>query len=207
MHKCLLKNRYYDNPGDKILPLHVNNENVLAIKLVDLLDDAEVEKLQEYVNLLFANTDDKRRKKYAVVNNKHIGKIIHNRLPNRMIASYMLGNVNYDLDEYVETVEVIKWLNGKFVKNKTFNDITGDNYLATPEFMYITFIIGLEPPSVSTKSELYRLDNPDGEPTKIKISSKTSLMYCSSYLATRESISVSDHTKIYFHVRYRARVV
>ena len=99
--------------------------------------------------------------------------------------------------------------------------MTGDNYLANPEFLYVTFVIGLDPPSLSSKTELFVSPdqvgnycyNPDpgnkeqNHSVKIKISERKVLMFCNAYLNTRESISVHDHTKIYIHTRYRPQVI
>lgn len=205
MDKCLLKKRHYDRK-DKVIPLEINGQLQLAFNLIDLLDEVEIDKLQKYTEMLFANTDDNRRKKLAVIENKKVASIICGRIGNGLLKTYTLSNVKYEMDEFCTTIEVIQWVKDKFLNEITFNSLTKNKYLGDGEYMYLTFVIGIDPPSLSPITKLAFVGNPDVN-IEMKLCSRISLMYCSSYLETRESIAMANRTQIFFHVRYRAQVV
>lgn len=204
MHKCLLKNRFYEDRSDKCIPLDIEGKPILACKFLDMFDPTEIDKLNEYADKVFAKVDDNRRKKIAYLRNKKAAKKACKRLGKLITKGFTHGNVKYEMDDYCDTVEIIRWVKERYVSGISFRDLTGSSYESTPEFMYMTIVIGLEPPSSVTKM-IYKDGDTDAF-TEIKICSRISVMYCESYLELRESYSIIDHTQIFFHVRYKAQV-
>jgi hypothetical protein len=180
------------------LPLYINDIPVFAIRVSHLLDRNEIMKLEEYVDLVFANVDGNRRKKYAVVNNKKAVKRICKRIRQKQ---YRVGDVIYDFDDYCEQIEIIQWQKDKFVSDISHRDLTKRKYCDS-DIMYVTCVIGLGPQSANTKVRIG-----EGQQfTKVRISGNNALMYYESHISLQEEISTVDHTQIYFHMIYRPKV-
>lgn len=203
MDKCILKKRFYEDRSNKCIPLDIEGVPVLACKMIDMLDPTEIDKLNEYANKVFAKVDDNRRKKIAFLRNKKAAKRICKRIA---IKKYRLVNTNYIFDDYCETIEIIKWVKERYVSQISFRDLTGSAYEPTPEFMYMTVVIGLEPPTSVTKMIHKDPDELSDAFTEMKICSRISVLYCENCLELRESYSTLDHTQIFFHIRYRAQI-
>jgi len=198
MDKCLLSKHNYDK-NSKCVPLTINNSNVLAVQLSHVLDHNEVSQLQKYVELLFEGLDDKRRKKIARLRNRKAAKRVCSRFINR---SYEIDGVVYEFVEYCEDIEVVTWLKDKYLSEITFDRITGNKY-KTHEFMYMTYVIGLDTGAPTSKLCFHETDTC----TAIRITDKAGLMYCESHLMLSEELGAIDRTQIYFHVKYQPRVV
>lgn len=196
MDKCLLKN-YKFNANDYCIPLEIDKQRVLALRMDHFIHKEEVYKLQEYVGLLFKNLDDNRRKKYAIIKNREAVKYICKRF---IYKEYILDGIAYEFIDYCDDIEVITWLKDKFVSDKTFNDITNNKYINTDD-MYMTYVIGIDDdtPISKIKKNDFTSD--------IRISSISSLLFCSKNLSLVESIGAIDRTHIYFHVKYQPKIV
>jgi hypothetical protein len=244
------------------IPIKIDDVPVFAIAMKKLLNHQEITKLNEYVNKLFDGLDDNRRKKFAIVKNKQATKQICKRIK---MKSYKFDGETYEFSHYCENIEIVRWLKDKCVSDKPYCDMTNNKYrIRDPndKIIYITCVVGIDPPSSITKivldggvtpkivkSSRNRKSDPDADSNfdsdfesklesksesklesksesesssesgsgsgleynfpfeKIKISDSIALMYCESYLKLQEEISVEDHTQLYFHMVYRAKVI
>lgn len=224
MDKCLLKKVNYDmNRG--FVPIMIDDKPVLAGLLQKLLTNQEVAKLTEYVDKVFANVDDNRRRKFAVVENRNATKFICRRIKQKQ---YKINGNIYEFSHYCDEIEIVRWIKDKCVSDKQYCDMTGNRYResqTTDDIMYITCVVGLESAKSVTKVvnspvriQDYRLadqsrhydDQSSSEDelplVRVRISDTYALMYNETDIKLVEEISQVDHTQIYFHMAYRAKV-
>lgn len=213
MDKCLLKKVNY-NMNRGFIPIAINDQPVLAGLMKNLMADQEISKLTEYVDKVFANIDDNRRRKFAIVENRDAAKHVCRRIKQ---SSYKIDGVIYEFSHYCDEIEIVRWIKDKCVSDKQYCNMTNNKYresATTDDIMYITCVIGLDPGNSVTKA-VY--DLPDEEPestsdeselpyVRLHICDKLSLMYNESSIKLVEEISQVDHTQIYFHMAYRAKI-
>ena len=212
MDKCLLKKVSYDmNRG--FIPIAINDQPVLAGLMKNLLTGMEISKLTEYVDKVFANLDDNRRRKFAVIENHNAAKYVCRRIKQ---SQYKLNGIIYEFSHYCNEIEVVRWVKDRCVSDKQYCQMTNNKYrepVTTDDVMYITCVVGLEsggpvtkvmhdPPDQSHDSS----DSDDTPYVRLHICDTLSLMYNETDIKLVEEISPIDHTQIYFHMAYRAKI-
>lgn len=196
MNNCILKKRIFEST-QKAEPLLSNSKaNMFAIRMIDLLNEMEVEKLQEYTELLFAQIDDKRRKKFARVRNYEAAKSICKRLKLKKIK---IDEEQFAFDDYCEDIEIIVWLQNKFLSGTNHRTLTKNKYVQDSDLVFLTIVISLDPKTVHTVIT----DEQDEELASVNIFERTSLLFCEKLYKLRETMFNANRTQIYFHMRYK----
>lgn len=198
MDKCLLRNYKYERT-QKAIPILALNNPIMAIRLVDFIVDEEAVKLNEYVEMLFRNLDNNRRKKVARFSNLKAAKAICKRLRFKQIN---LGG-EFVFDSYCPEIEIIKWVKDKSLSSVDIDKLLGNRYLGNEVIQYCTFVVSISPPSSHTTLMLREDPNAFAD---VVLRERISLFYHNGSIKLSEVMSAIDRTHIFFHVKYVSKV-
>ena len=176
------------------IPMILDGRPMMALRLINFMDEEEIIKLKEYANMVFADTDDNRRKKVARLKNTKAAKKICKRFK---FKKFKLGDSLYEIDSYMEDVEIIRWVRNKSLCDISQDKLWGAKYSGDEKTQYVTYVVSLDGPGAHTTLVAH-----DGE-TDVIIQSRISLMFHNGSVSLKEVMFREDRTHLFFHIKYR----
>lgn len=206
MHKCLYDKKYIAEKRKTrtAIPMKSFLKNkILTVEIHDLIEEEECLKLLEYVDLLFENINNRRRKKYALIYDREAANKLCSRYMPPFIKIIFNGKVcNYKHDSCCDEIEVIQWVPDMSLKNTQYNKITENKYVNIPEEYYIiTYLVCIDNTG-STNTIVEAIADGDIS-EKICLNRQRSLIFDSRSAVTKEIMANHPRTQIYFHSKYK----
>jgi hypothetical protein len=197
MDQCLLANYEYDGRRNAV-PIEVNNNPILALRLQDLITKDEAMKLREYAELVFADIDDNRRKKIAKVMNKTATKLICKRIGFKNI---LINGKKFRLSSYCPEVLIVRWVKEKYLSGVDFDETLNKKYIGNNREQYLTYVISVDQPTSHTTLKI-RDNNSDKNFVDVVLHERIAIVYHSGGIHLSEVMSKIDRTHFYFRVKY-----
>lgn len=200
MDRCLSDKYKYDGKKNAI-PVSINNEPILALRLQDFILHEEAVNLKKYADLVFQNVDDNRRKKVAKVHNEMATKILCKRM---VFKSLMIKGKGYTLSSFCPEILIVQWVKNKYLCNVDFDKLLGEQYIGNDNEQYITYVIAINPPGPHTTLTLREPNIDKVDFADIVLQERISIFYHTGSIKLSEVMDKSDRLHFYFRVKYTA---